>query len=232
MKEKVAELQSRFENAEPGELLSWFAEAYKGKIVFSTSLGAEDQVITHMIAAESLQVRLFTLDTGRLFQEIYDLLDITTKKYNLPIEIMFPDAAQVENMVRQKGINLFYESVENRRLCCAIRKTDGLKRALSGMSVWITGMRQDQSVTRSDAQMVGWDESNRIIKVNPLINWSNEMVWEFIREHHVPYNELHDNGFPSIGCRPCTRKIEAGEDIRAGRWWWELPQYKECGLHS
>lgn len=231
-KENVTGLQNQFKHAEPREVLSWFATAFNGKIAFSTSLGAEDQVITHLLASLGKQIRIFTLDTGRCFQETYDLLDITTKKYSIEIAVLFPQTSSVEAMVNDKGINLFYDSIENRRLCCDLRKKEPLKRALRGMEVWITGMRQEQSVTRSGAALIEWDDSAQIIKLNPLIYWTNDMVWSYIRQHHIPYNELHDRGYPSIGCSPCTRAVQPGEDIRAGRWWWELPQNKECGLHK
>ncbi len=231
MEEKVAALNHLFLNTAPGELLSWFTTEFNGKISFSTSLGAEDQVITHYIAKLKIPVKIFTLDTGRLYQETYDLLAITRKKYDLDIDIYFPDPARVEEMVNAKGINLFYESIENRRLCCHIRKIEPLTRALAGMKVWITGMRKEQSVTRSGASMIEWDPVLKIIKVNPLIQWTNEMVWQYIHDQKVPVNELHLKGYPSIGCLPCTRPIQPGEDVRSGRWWWELPQFKECGLH-
>ena len=232
MEEKVAALNHLFLNTAPGELLSWFTTEFNGKISFSTSLGAEDQVITHYIAKLKIPVKIFTLDTGRLYQETYDLLAITRKKYDLDIDIYFPDPARVEEMVNAKGINLFYESIENRRLCCHIRKIEPLTRALAGMKVWITGMRKEQSVTRSGASMIEWDPVLKIIKVNPLIQWTNEMVWQYIHDQKVPVNELHLKGYPSIGCLPCTRPIQPGEDVRSGRWWWELPQFKECGLHA
>ncbi|HNY03276.1 MAG TPA: phosphoadenylyl-sulfate reductase [Bacteroidales bacterium] len=232
MKEKMLELNRRFANAPTEEVLDWFAGEYEGKIAFSTSLGAEDQVITRMIADAQLPVQVFTLDTGRLFQETYDLLDITVGKYGIPIRIYFPEPAHVEEMVAAKGVNLFYESVENRQLCCHIRKIEPLKRALSGMEVWITGMRKDQSVTRTGADLVEWDSSNQILKLNPLIRWSNDQVWDYIRKWQVPVSELHAKGFPSIGCLPCTRAVQPGEDIRAGRWWWENPASRECGLHK
>jgi len=177
-------------------------------------------------------MKIFTLDTGRLFQETYDLLDITRRKYNLPIEISFPDAMDVEEMVNTRGINLFYDSIENRKLCCFIRKTEPLARALQGMDAWICGLRRDQSVTRQQVKIVEWDSIQKKIKVNPLANWSQEEVWRYIHDHKIPYNTLHDKGFPSIGCLPCTRAVLPGEDIRAGRWWWESPENRECGLHQ
>lgn len=232
MEDRVDALKRQFFDSGPEEALSWFLSEFVGKIAFSTSLGAEDQVITHMLAGLKQPVKIFTLDTGRFFQETYDILDITRKKYGMPIEVHFPDAARVEEMVNAKGINLFYESVENRRLCCHIRKIEPLHRALEGMEVWITGLRQEQSVTRSGASMVEWDASQSILKLNPLIHWSHKTLWQYIHVNNIPVNELHSQGFPSIGCMPCTRAVQPGEDVRAGRWWWELPQNKECGLHK
>jgi phosphoadenosine phosphosulfate reductase len=216
----------------PQDILAFFANGNPGRIAFSTSLGAEDQVITHMIVDLNLPVRIFTLDTGRLFPETYDLLDITTKKYGIAIDVCFPDAVEVQKMVNGKGINLFYDSIENRKLCCGIRKTAPLKKALQGMEVWINGLRREQSVTRSDLRLTEWDDENSILKVQPLFNWDEKRVWDYIRKHNVPYNTLHDKGFPSIGCLPCTRAVMPGEDIRAGRWWWENPDTRECGLHK
>jgi phosphoadenosine phosphosulfate reductase len=232
MKDKIDALNRQFIDSGTEEVLSWFLTEFSGKIAFSTSLGAEDQAIIHMLADLKKPVKIFTLDTGRLFQETYDTLDITQKKYGLTIDVFFPDAARVEEMVKTRGINLFYESIENRRLCCHIRKIEPLKRALEGMEVWITGQRKEQSVTRSEATMIEWDASQLIMKINPLIHWTSETLWQYLREKKIPVNELHSKGYPSMGCLPCTRAIQAGEDVRAGRWWWELPQYKECGLHS
>ncbi len=232
MQQKVEKLSLKFMDTPPQEVLSWFANEFSGKIAFSTSLGAEDQVITHLLAGMNSAVKIFTLDTGRLFQETYDLLDITQKKYSLPIEVYFPGTARVEEMVKTKGINLFYESIENRQLCCHIRKIEPLKRALEGMEVWITGMRKEQSVTRSQAALVEWDPVYQIIKLNPLIHWTDHHLWQFVENWKIPVNELHLKGYPSIGCLPCTRAIQPGEDVRSGRWWWELPEFKECGLHK
>jgi phosphoadenosine phosphosulfate reductase len=232
MKDKIDALNRQFIDSGTEEVLSWFLTEFSGKIAFSTSLGAEDQAIIHMLADLKKPVKIFTLDTGRLFQETYDTLDITQKKYGLTIDVFFPDAARVEEMVKTRGINLFYESIENRRLCCHIRKIEPLKRALEGMKVWITGQRKEQSVTRSEASMIEWDSALLIMKINPLIHWTSETLWQYLREKKIPVNELHSKGYPSMGCLPCTRAIQAGEDVRAGRWWWELPQYKECGLHS
>jgi phosphoadenosine phosphosulfate reductase len=232
MHQQIIDLNRRFAKSSPEEILSWFSMNFAGKIAFSTSLGAEDQVITHMIAGGGQPVKIFTLDTGRLFQETYDLLDITRQKYGCAIDIYFPDALHVEEMVQSRGINLFYQSIENRQLCCHIRKLEPLKRALRGMEVWVTGVRKEQSVTRAGAALVEWDPVYEIIKINPLIQWNSDMVWEYIRSWKIPVNELHEKGYPSIGCLPCTRAIQPGEDVRSGRWWWELPELKECGLHK
>lgn len=216
----------------PQEVIAWFLNDFEGKVAFSTSLGAEDQAITKMIADIDKTADIFTLDTGRLFPETYDLMDRTAKKYDITIRVMFPDAAQVEEMVNSKGINLFYDSIENRKLCCHIRKIEPLKRAFKGLDAWICGLRREQAITRKDMKLVEWDENNGLIKVNPLIDWTEEHLWEYIKQNNVPYNTLHDKGFPSIGCQPCTRAIMPGEDVRAGRWWWENPETKECGLHK
>lgn len=232
MKNRIAGFNRDFQDAAPEEVLTWFISNYAGKTAFSTSLGAEDQVITQMLAGINLPLNIFTLDTGRMFQETYDLLDITRKKFGLNVRVYFPDSSEVEEMVRSKGINLFYDSIENRQLCCHIRKIEPLKRALKGMEVWITGMRKEQSVTRARADLIQWDPVYKIIKINPLINWTHDMVWLYIHERNIPVNELHARGYPSIGCSPCTRAVQPGEDVRSGRWWWELPEYRECGLHK
>ena len=213
-------------------MLTWFLKEYKGKIALSSSLSVEDQLLTEMVVNIDAEVRIFTLDTGRLFPETYDLIDRTAKKYNKEIEVFFPEAADIEKMVHDKGMNLFYSSIENRKLCCNLRKLKPLARAMKGLEVWITGLRREQSVTRVDMQMVEWDENNNLLKLNPLINWTEEEVWKYVKEHNIPYNPLHKKGFVSIGCQPCTRAILPGEDPRAGRWWWENPDTRECGLHK
>ncbi len=231
-KEKIQELNARFEKKTPQEVLSYFLHEYKGRIALSSSLGIEDQALTHMVCNIDHSAKVFTLDTGRLFPETYSLIDNTNKHFGINIEVYFPESGRVEEMVRTKGINLFYDSIESRKECCKVRKIEPLKRAFQNLDVWICGLRKDQSITRFYSSMVEWDEANGLIKINPLINWTEKMVWEYIRVHHVPYNELHDKGFPSIGCQPCTRAVAAGEDIRSGRWWWEAPEHKECGLHK
>jgi phosphoadenosine phosphosulfate reductase len=231
MKDQVQRYNELLSGKSPQEVLEFILKEFRGKIALATSLGAEDQVLTDLVARMDPAVRFFTLDTGRLYQETYDILDITEKKYGIKIQPYFPEAARVEAMVREKGINLFYDSVENRKLCCGIRKVEPLKRALSGMDAWISGLRREQSVTRENLHLAEWDERNGCIKFSPLIEWTREDVWNYLRTNHIPYNALHDKGFPSIGCAPCTRAIAPGEDERSGRWWWELPEFKECGLH-
>jgi phosphoadenosine phosphosulfate reductase len=230
--EKAQELSKLLEEASAKEIVSFFLENYKGDIVFSTGLGAEGQVITDMIVKKDKEaVKFVTLDTGRLFPETYTLIDKTNKQYDIKMNVYFPDYKQVEKMVKEKGINLFYESVANRKQCCYLRKVEPLKRATKGYKIWIAGLRREQSITRLNLQPVQWDDAYKVIKVHPLYDWSEQDVWNYIKEHDVPYNELHDKGYPSIGCEPCTRAVKPGEDIRAGRWWWEEPEKKECGLH-
>ena len=231
--EIIKKYNDRFANSTAEEVLQFFLKEYKGRIAFASSMGAEDQVLTHMIAGIDPETRIFTLDTGRLFQETYDLIARTNSRYKINIEIFFPAAKKVEKMVKEKGINLFYESVENRKQCCFLRKIEPLRRALEGTDMWITGLRKEQSVTRSNDTLVQKDENNHDrLKLNPLINWTEQEVWDYIEKHNIPYNKLHDRGFPSIGCLPCTRAVQPGEDVRAGRWWWEQPEHKECGLHE
>ena len=201
-------------------------------LAFSTSLSYEDQVITHMIFSQDLGISVFTLDTGRLFQETYSVLNSTLNRYKKPIKVYSPQTTAVEKLLTEKGPNSFYESVENRKECCHIRKVEPLKRALFGKEIWITGIRSDQSENRSEMEMVEMDHGHKIIKVHPLLNWSLEEVKAYINKHNIPYNSLHDKGFESIGCAPCTRAIKTGENARAGRWWWEDNSKKECGLHT
>ena len=213
------------------QTLSFLSEEFKSKVVFSTSFGQEDQVITDFIARNNIEVNIFTLDTGRLFQETYDVFHQTLKKYKKHIEVYFPEAIAVEKLLNQKGPNSFYESVENRKECCFIRKVAPLTKALKGNSVWITGLRAEQSENRNDLNLFEYDEKFEIIKFNPLLKWSLTEVQEYIDKNNVPQNALHKKGFISIGCAPCTRAILPDEDIRAGRWWWET-SHKECGLHQ
>jgi len=211
--------------------LKLICEWFPGKVVFSSSLGQEDQVLTDVIFKNNLPVTIFTIDTGRLFNETYELLDRTNARYKRNIQVYFPEATDVEEFVANKGINSFYESVDNRKECCHIRKVKPLNRALKGAEVWITGLRAEQSNNRHDMPMIEWSEEKKLYKFNPLIKWTYEEMIDYINKFNVPYNRLHDKGFVSIGCAPCTRAIEPGEDARAGRWWWETSQ-KECGLHE
>jgi phosphoadenosine phosphosulfate reductase len=220
----------KIEAASLSEGLEIINNLFPGKTVFSSSLGQEDQIITDAIFKNDLSIKIFTLDTGRLFNETYELLEKTMARYKKPIEVFFPDAKDVEEFVSKKGVNSFYESAENRKECCHIRKVKSLNRALQGAEVWITGLRAEQTDNRKDMAMIEWLEDKQLYKFNPLINWTYAEVLDYIKEFYVPYNPLHDKGFISIGCAPCTRAIEPGEDPRAGRWWWETSQ-KECGLH-
>lgn len=215
----------------PGDGLKLVSGQFAGHTRFSTSFGMEDQVITHIIATQLLDVDIFTLDTGRLFQETYDVYELTKQKYKVTITPYFPDRKRVEELLRQKGPNSFYESVDNRKECCFIRKVEPLQRALANAKIWVTGLRADQSANRNSMDVIEWDEQHRLIKYNPLIHWSQQDLELFIDQNSVPVNSLHKKGFPSIGCAPCTRAILPGEDPRAGRWWWESSS-KECGLHE
>lgn len=227
----IRDLNERFRDAPAEEVVGFFLEAYKGRIALSSSLSIEDQTLTDIIVKKS-GARIFTLDTGRLFPETYQLIDKTNLTYGIQLEVFFPDYREVQRMVREEGINLFYNSIESRHRCCQIRKLEPLARAFKGLDAWICGLRREQSVTRKDMQTVEWDEQHQLIKVNPLISWTEQQVWDYIRQNHVPYNKLHDKGYPSIGCEPCTRAVKPGEDVRAGRWWWESPDHRECGLHQ
>jgi phosphoadenosine phosphosulfate reductase len=232
MNTQIEKLNTELANKTPQEVISYFLEAYKGKVALSSSLGLEDQVLTDLVVKADKSARIFTLDTGRLFPETYSLIDKTNMHYGIQLEVFFPNSEAVQDMVKQEGINLFYKGINERKRCCQVRKLEPLKRAFQGLKVWICGLRREQSVTRQDMQLVEWDEANGLIKVNPLINFTEQQVWDYINENYVPFNKLHKQGFPSIGCQPCTRAIQAGEDIRAGRWWWENPEHKECGLHK
>ncbi|MDE2624428.1 MAG: phosphoadenylyl-sulfate reductase [Betaproteobacteria bacterium] len=200
-------------------------------LALASSLGAEDMVLTDLIFRNQLPVTVFTLDTGRLPEPTQRLMARVREHYGQPIRIYFPEAADVEQFVAQHGVNGFYEGIAQRRACCGIRKVAPLRRALAGQKAWITGLRRDQSPTRTALAVQAWDEEHGLTKFSPLADWSQEEVWTYLRAHHVPYNALHDQGYASIGCSPCTRAIQAGEDERAGRWWWEHPETKECGLH-
>ena len=200
-------------------------------VCFANSLGAEDMVLTDIIAKSNLNIQMFSLDTGRLPKETYDLMQEVPDRYGVSFAVYFPDSQMVEEYVARSGINGFYSSIENRKGCCYARKVEPLKRALSGKGAWITGLRRDQAVTRGMLEVSSYDTDMGLQKINPLLDWSHKEVWAYIRQHDVPYNKLHDQFYPSLGCAPCTRSVTPGEDIRAGRWWWENPEDKECGLH-
>lgn len=231
-KQQIDALNKSLASESPENVLRYFIGELGDKMALASSLGPEDQVLTDMIVRIDPHARIFTLDTGRLFQETYSLLDKTNMRYGIKIRVYFPESSAVEKMVTENGINLFYESIEKRKQCCHVRKVEPLKRAFEGLQAWICGLRRDQSVTRNNMQRIEFDQDNGLIKINPLIEWSEDQVWDYIRRNNVPYNKLHDNGFPSIGCQPCTRAIKPGEDVRSGRWWWESPDNKECGLHK
>lgn len=227
----AASKNTEFLERNPGEVLEYFLKEFPGNAALSSSLSYEDQVLTDMMVGIRKDARIFTLDTGRQFPETYELIDRTNMQYGISIEVFFPDFRKVQEMVREHGINLFYDSVELRHKCCEIRKIEPLKRALQGVDVWISGLRRSQSVTRAGMQMVEYDAADDVLKLNPLILWSEEQVKQYVKENGVPYNCLHEKGFPSIGCQPCTRAVAPGDDIRSGRWWWEDPDHRECGLH-
>jgi phosphoadenosine phosphosulfate reductase len=229
--EEVAMLLQRTQKFSFTDTLHFLSIQYSGQVVFSTSFGFEDQLITHVILSNGIPVRIFTLDTGRLFPETYSVWSATNNRYNTTIEAYYPDALHIGKFVSQKGPNAFYESVENRKQCCYIRKVEPLKRALAGHKIWITGLRAEQSANRETMPLFEWDNTNQIIKYQPLLYWSTDEVRNYINQENIPYNPLHDRGFISIGCAPCTRAIRPGEDFRAGRWWWEDASKKECGLH-
>jgi phosphoadenosine phosphosulfate reductase len=231
LRDAVKYWNSKYKPENAIELLLEITKEYQEKSVFTSSMGLEDQVITDILAKSHTKCRIITLDTGRLFNETYNLIEKSERKYKIKIEIYFPNHNSVEKMVSEKGVNLFYESVENRKECCHIRKIEPLQRALQNSKVWITGLRSDQSETRVNTHFAEFDEKFQVLKINPLLDWSLDDTWKYIKENNVPYNPLHDEGYPSIGCAPCTRSIMPGENIRAGRWWWESPETKECGLH-
>ncbi len=215
------------------EILSWGLKNFGDKIALSCSFGApEGMALLDMLHRVDPAARVFTLDTGRVHQATYDLIDRIRQRYDMQVEVLFPRAEDVEDMTRRKGLNLFYESVENRQICCRIRKVEPLNRYLAGLDAWVTGLRRDQNVTRSDTPKLEIDRVHGgMIKLNPIADWTRDQVMAYIRAHDVPINRLHEEGYPSVGCAPCTRAIRPGEDVRAGRWWWENAESKECGIH-
>ncbi len=232
LKNKIPEIAGKLASVSPEGGLKLLAGEFPDKIVFSSSFSWEDQAISHLILSNKIPVNIFTLDTGRLFSETYYVWSRTNEQYTTHIKAFYPNQEYIQEFVTKNGPNSFYESTENRKGCCYIRKVEPLRRALAGNSVWVTGLRAEHSPERNDLPAVEWDESNQIIKYHPILNWSTEKLKEFIYKNGIPYNTLHDKGFVSIGCAPCTRAVQEGEDFRAGRWWWENKESKECGLHA
>jgi phosphoadenosine phosphosulfate reductase len=225
------ELKNKLSGLALEEKLRKLVSLFPGKVIFTTSLGIEDQVITHIIFTNNIDIKVITLDTGRLFPQTYDVFSSTIIRYNRKINVYFPEYEAVEKMVTEKGPLSFYQSVENRKECCSIRKVVPLNRALEGMEVWISGIRADQSENRNHMDWIEFDENKKLYKYYPLFNWSFDEVKSFVKENNVPYNTLHDKGYVSIGCEPCTKAVRPGDDFRSGRWWWENDGGKECGLH-
>lgn len=230
-REQMDRLNSAAAGLNALDRLRLVVDLFGRQVVAATSFSAEDQVLTHMLHTLGNPIDLFTIDTGRLPQETFEVMEQTKLRYGMNIQIYFPDYRSVEAMVAEDGPNPFYKSVELRKQCCRMRKVEPLRRALSGKAAWVCGLRRSQSVTRQELMVIQEDEQFGLFKICPLADWTQEQVWEFIASHNIPYNSLHDDGYPSIGCQPCTRAVEPGQDIRAGRWWWEEPEHKECGLH-
>jgi len=229
--EKLSDYKAMLRDKSPMQVIEWALGEFGKRIILASSFGAEDQVLTDMIASTGKPARFFTLDTGRLFQETYDTMQKSMERYSINYEVYAPNPDDIARMIEKCGPNLFYESVEKRRQCCDVRKLRPLKKVLKTVDAWICGLRRAQSITRTDVDIISWDEQFGIYKICPLFDWSEEDIWKYIKEQNVPYNPLHDSGFRSIGCVPCTRATKHGEDERAGRWWWESPEKKECGLH-
>lgn len=228
----IKNLNDEFKDKTPQEILEWCVKELHPNISLSTSFQAQGMILIDMLMKTDSRARIFTLDTGRLNQETYDVLDSVRSKYNNKIEVLFPNSNEVENMVSEHGINLFYKGVENRLMCCQIRKANPLKKYLKTLDGWITSIRREQTASRAEADKFEIDTLHGgILKVNPIVDWTEDMIWEYINKNKVPYNKLHDMGYPSIGCEPCTRAVKKGDDPRAGRWWWETDSDKECGIH-
>ena len=230
--EKLQDYKNEIRPLSASQIILWAAKKFgPQQIIFASSLGIEDQVLTDMHMTLNSGIPVMTLDTGRLPQETYTLMDATREFYGMNFRVYFPGSLDVEAMESECGPNLFYESVEKRKHCCRVRKIDPLRRALAGLSAWISGLRREQSENRSGIEKIEWDNTFGLYKINPLADWTEKEVWSYVRKHRIPYNALHDRGYPTIGCAPCTRAVQAGEDFRAGRWWWESSK-KECGIHE
>jgi phosphoadenosine phosphosulfate reductase len=231
LKDKIPELLQLIKGHSNVEALTLLGQVFPGRVTFSSSFSFEDQLVSHDILTNNIDISIFTLDTGRMFPETYSVWSRTNEKYNTRITPYYPDTEDIQQFVQERGPNSFYESVENRKTCCFIRKVEPLGRALKGNAIWVTGLRAEHSNTRQGLEMMEWDEINQVIKYHPLLHWTTDEVKAYIDKENIPYNPLHDKGFLSIGCAPCTRAIRPGEDFRAGRWWWEDQSKKECGLH-
>ena len=230
--EDVKNLNREFERSSPEDILAWASANLGRSVALATSFQVQGMVLVDMFAKANPEARIFTLDTGRLHSHTYEAMERTREKYGINIEVLFPDRDEVEEMVTSRGVNLFYKSVENRRLCCQVRKTNPLNGYLKTLDAWITSIRADQTAQRAESSKFEIDYLHgRMLKINPMLDWTTEQVWDYVRKNDVPYNKLHDMGYPSIGCAPCTRAVEEGEDPRAGRWWWEQGSDKECGIH-
>jgi phosphoadenosine phosphosulfate reductase len=232
LKDLIPELLTQIQGLENSQVLSLLSSQFPGQVTFSSSFSFEDQVITHDILSNFLDISIFTLDTGRLFAETYSVWNSTNERYNTRVKAYYPNHDAIEKFVDERGPNSFYESVENRKGCCFIRKVEPLGRALKGNAIWVTGLRAEHSAQRKDLSILEWDAVNQVIKYHPLLHWTTDQVKQYINRYNIPYNPLHDRGFVSIGCAPCTRAVRPGEDFRAGRWWWEDESKKECGLHA
>lgn len=214
-------------------MVAWAAKEFGASLTFACSFGAEDMVLLDLLLKAQPKASVFVLDTGRLHQETYDLIEKARERYSRSFDVYAPDTRALEALLSEFGPNSFYSSVDARKACCHIRKVEPLSRALAGRRAWLTGLRREQSITRAELSLAEIDEAHGgILKLNPLVDWSESRVWDYIRSHNLPYNALHDRGYPSIGCVPCTRAIRRIEDLRAGRWWWESPEHRECGLHT
>lgn len=230
IRDQIDQLRSDSHALDTGDFLKWALRTFP-TATFASSLGAEDQALLWLLEEAQASIEVFSLDTGRLPEESYQLLQKNRAFFKLAIRSYSPDAQELEALIAKGGPNLFYDSLDNRKACCAVRKVAPLQRALKGHAAWFTGMRRNQSTTRLGLDRVEWDDANQLVKLNPLADWSSSDVWDLITLHNLPYNSLHDKGYPSIGCAPCTRAVKPGEDERSGRWWWENPEHKECGLH-
>lgn len=230
----LGEMESgRLDGLTPAELLRWAVQRFHPRLALACSFGnPEGLVLLDMLHRIEPRARVWTLDTGRLPQETHDLVDRVRDRYDITVEVVLPDAVAVQQMAQRHGMNLFYESLEKRRLCCRLRKVEPNRRFLAGLDGYITGLRREQNITRQNARRVEVEDGGRMVKINPLVDWRAEQVWDYVREHSVPVNRLHARGYPSVGCAPCSRAVQPGEDPRGGRWWWELPETKECGLHG